>query len=836
MKVYTSIGSKERFFEMFQGVNKMKLNETSPNVLQTGTQLVEKAFNELKNGEASVKQTNTQTEGENNFVEIIAVDDEGNEMTFRFKLNSMESDQDDVYNVSGAILSELKIKSPTFNIDLPENMKAIQEFNAAHNGEIMDVVSQYANFETDSIDTELEEAIKLIDKVPFKKGTETMQTSKAYGDEKPTNSDVRVKSDELDMFVNEENEEENYVVVDNDFNRAHYGDMIGKTFKTPPSYAQVKKISKDSKMVDENLNSILHYSQAARDFGMLYPQAKSMGATNQHILKGALDDVGINIVDIIDVGDKYQITFEFNGETKSAKLKKNYGSAAKVRDLLKKKLGVNETEEYQKDEYTQDIPDDDVMALPPDYSLADLPNSNDDDGTKGIDPYDIEDADYNADANELNAQEQEIYSQAYDNLIAMGNQTPTSSQIDAEVLKLKREMGQEKPFKKTRAIPKEAEPFFEQLGKSIVTDMNADNAVKHGFEKTLTSEEKEQIIRVADSLLSDRLGVAKFRIPSEQYIKMVKETAINIYKIGHTGLFGVGGGMNEEETSYPEPMGSEFSTTSPYPKKKKKHTNKVKIKEAESEIPKEYWGNPESEINEEKLSEPAIEPDFNAMGIGQDDDIEKLAQDKEKAGDMLAGGLADEKLPLEFDPEQIKLGLKVEMEHTDNPMIAIEIAMDHLMEDPEYYTRKSDPEASAQDGAAKDADEMTDELLGYKPHNVADYEGGDETEEEKKEINEDMNEYQGEVGDKYQDGEGNQFTVKEKKPNGVTLQGNGGEKEIATQDIQFLKKLSEAKVEKKEVITEEQIKMARQALNKRGISDGMTKKEAVQILIKHNIK
>jgi len=41
---------------------------------------------------------------------------------------------------------------------------------------------------------------------------------------------------------------------------------------------------------------------------------------------------------------------------------------------------------------------------------------------------------------------------------------------------------------------------------------------------------------------------------------------------------------------------------------------------------------------------------------------------------------------------------------------------------------------------------------------------------------------------------------------------------------------------KKEIITEEQIKMARQALNKRGLSEGMTKKEAVQILIKHNIR
>ena len=37
-------------------------------------------------------------------------------------------------------------------------------------------------------------------------------------------------------------------------------------------------------------------------------------------------------------------------------------------------------------------------------------------------------------------------------------------------------------------------------------------------------------------------------------------------------------------------------------------------------------------------------------------------------------------------------------------------------------------------------------------------------------------------------------------------------------------------------INEEQVKLARRALNKRGLNEGMTKKEAVQILIKHNIR
>lgn len=35
---------------------------------------------------------------------------------------------------------------------------------------------------------------------------------------------------------------EKYLVVDNDFNRANYPNLVGKTFDSPPSYAQVKVI------------------------------------------------------------------------------------------------------------------------------------------------------------------------------------------------------------------------------------------------------------------------------------------------------------------------------------------------------------------------------------------------------------------------------------------------------------------------------------------------------------------------------------------------------------------------------------------------------------------
>lgn len=55
--------------------------------------------------------------------------------------------------------------------------------------------------------------------------------------------------------------------------------------------------------------------------------------------------------------------------------------------------------------------------------------------------------------------------------------------------------------------------------------------------------------------------------------------------------------------------------------------------------------------------------------------------------DKLPGGLADKKKPKDFDQEQLSAGVKVEMEHTNDPKIAREIAMDHLTEDKDYYKK-----------------------------------------------------------------------------------------------------------------------------------------------------
>lgn len=50
-------------------------------------------------------------------------------------------------------------------------------------------------------------------------------------------------------------------------------------------------------------------------------------------------------------------------------------------------------------------------------------------------------------------------------------------------------------------------------------------------------------------------------------------------------------------------------------------------------------------------------------------------------------GLKNTIMPTGIDRQTIKKAVKVEMEHTDNPKIALKIAASHLQEDPQYYSK-----------------------------------------------------------------------------------------------------------------------------------------------------
>jgi hypothetical protein len=54
--------------------------------------------------------------------------------------------------------------------------------------------------------------------------------------------------------------------------------------------------------------------------------------------------------------------------------------------------------------------------------------------------------------------------------------------------------------------------------------------------------------------------------------------------------------------------------------------------------------------------------------------------------DMLPGGKGDRANTSKFDRDEIEMGTKHELEHTNDHELAREIAIDHLTEDPHYYS------------------------------------------------------------------------------------------------------------------------------------------------------
>ena len=210
MKVFKQAGSKDRLMEMFQNINKVNLNE---NILDAATRsgnLVKDAFNELKNNQMKIENTETLVEGDDSFIEVTATQ-EGNTYTFKFKVVGNEGDQDNVYSVTDAkiIKFNAELTNPTrASIEAEEGVNTVDKLNNEQKSDIIEFVSQFVDFEDQNIPDELyEDAVKLIDKVPYKVGSEQMVKHQEYADEKPTNSKVRVDAEELKKFVKEDFED-----------------------------------------------------------------------------------------------------------------------------------------------------------------------------------------------------------------------------------------------------------------------------------------------------------------------------------------------------------------------------------------------------------------------------------------------------------------------------------------------------------------------------------------------------------------------------------------------------------------------------------------------------
>lgn len=68
-----------------------------------------------------------------------------------------------------------------------------------------------------------------------------------------------------------------------------------------------------------------------------------------------------------------------------------------------------------------------------------------------------------------------------------------------------------------------------------------------------------------------------------------------------------------------------------------------------------------------------------------------------KAAELILGGKADYEPSSKFSMQQLAKGIAIEMEHTDDFNVALEIAKDHLMEFDDYYDRLEDMEEEAKE-------------------------------------------------------------------------------------------------------------------------------------------
>lgn len=67
--------------------------------------------------------------------------------------------------------------------------------------------------------------------------------------------------------------------------------------------------------------------------------------------------------------------------------------------------------------------------------------------------------------------------------------------------------------------------------------------------------------------------------------------------------------------------------------------------------------------------------------------------------ERIPGGRAAGQPQINVDPWELRRGIQVELEHTSDPRVAYEIALDHLYEIPDYYTRLAAMERGAGLGA-----------------------------------------------------------------------------------------------------------------------------------------
>lgn len=110
-------------------------------------------------------------------------------------------------------------------------------------------------------------------------------------------------------------------------------------------------------------------------------------------------------------------------------------------------------------------------------------------------------------------------------------------------------------------------------------------------------------------------------------------------------------------------------------------------------IPKERGGNDESEgdaVEQKPKKEPkpkASESKMDAWRVKYPSGRVTRQNPKVAKGSKIPNGRAKGKRRSDFDQKQLRVGSQHELEHTSDQDVASRIAMDHLVEDPDYYIK-----------------------------------------------------------------------------------------------------------------------------------------------------
>ena len=77
--------------------------------------------------------------------------------------------------------------------------------------------------------------------------------------------------------------------------------------------------------------------------------------------------------------------------------------------------------------------------------------------------------------------------------------------------------------------------------------------------------------------------------------------------------------------------------------------------------------------------------------------------------EILEDGVGSDLSPEDVDEDELAEGVEVEMEHTSDELASAKIAIDHLEEIPDYYTRLAEMEEKAEEELAEEEEEEAEE-------------------------------------------------------------------------------------------------------------------------------